>query len=341
MSAVAEPIVAVLNPGPQPAGAACNTRASDTVASLQTVTKRYRNGVVALDGLSLELRRGEIVALLGPNGAGKSTAVKLLMGLSAPTAGQARIFGADPRFAGNRQRTGIMLQVGRAPEMLRVREHIEIMRGYYPRPLPFAEIVRAAGLEGIESRMFGQLSGGQKQCVLFALALAGDAELIFLDEPTVGLDIEARRLLWAQIRSLRARGKTVLLTTHYLEEADALADRIVVINKGRVVCVGTPEQVKSMGAGTMPAGNAPGVGTSSSRAAGVKLLKFETTLPQESLLRLAGVERVDANGVRVTVTSTAPERTLRELLALDPELRGLEIQSPALEDAFLALTSQD
>jgi ABC-2 type transport system ATP-binding protein len=207
--------------------------------------------------------------------------------------------------------------------------------------LPFAEIVRAAGLEGIESRMFGQLSGGQKQRVLFALALAGDADLIFLDEPTVGLDIEARRLLWAQIRSLRARGKTVLLTTHYLEEADALADRIVVINKGRVVGGGTPAEVKSMGAGTTAAGSAPGVGTSSSRAAGVKLLKFETTLPQESLLRLAGVERVEANGARVTVTSTAPESTLRELLALDPELRGLEIQSPALEDAFLALTSQD
>ena len=334
MSAFAEPIAAVLNQSSQ------TLAATDVVASLQAVTKRYRNGVVALDGLSLKLRRGEVVALLGPNGAGKSTAVKLMMGLTSATAGVVRIFGADPRFAGNRLRTGVMLQVGRAPEMLRVREHVEIMRRYYPRPLPFTEIVRAAGLEGIEGRMFGQLSGGQKQRVLFALALAGDADLIFLDEPTVGLDIEARRLMWAQIRSLRARDKTVLLTTHYLEEADALADRIVVINKGRVVCAGTPAEVKSMGAGAA-ASSVSDTGRLRPSVAGVKLLKFETSLTRESLLNLAGVERVESDGARVTVTSSAPELTLRELLALDSELRGLEVQSPALEDAFLALTSQD
>ncbi|HEY5382846.1 MAG TPA: ABC transporter ATP-binding protein [Acidobacteriaceae bacterium] len=334
MSAFAEPIAAVLSQSSH------ISIATDVVASLQAVTKRYRNGVVALDGLSLELQRGEIVALLGPNGAGKSTAVKLMMGLTSATAGVVRIFGADPRFAGNRLRTGVMLQVGRAPEMLRVREHVEIMRGYYPRPLPFAEIVRAAGLEGIEERMFGQLSGGQKQRMLFALALAGDPDLIFLDEPTVGLDIEARRLMWAQIRSLRARGKTVLLTTHYLEEADALADRIAVINKGRMVCAGTSAEVKSMGAGTAASG-VSGTGRLPPNMAGVKLLKFETSLTRESLLNLAGVERVESDGARVTVTSSAPELTLRELLALDPKLCGLEVQAPALEDAFLALTSQD
>ena len=207
-----------------------------------------RNGVVALDNLSLHLRRGEIVALLGPNGAGKSTAVKLMLGLTAPTSGSVRIFGADPRDPAARTRTGAMLQVGRAPHMLRVREHITMFRSYYPNPMPYADIVKAAGLEGIEDRMFGQLSGGQKQRMLFALALAGDPDLIFLDEPTVGLDIEARRGLWAQIRALAARGKTVLLTTHYLEEADALAHRIIVINKGRVICEGTPAEVKSFGA---------------------------------------------------------------------------------------------
>lgn len=332
MSTVAEPIATIS--GHDPKVTFVN---SNVVASLQAITKRYRKDVVALDGLSLELRRGEVIALLGPNGAGKSTVVKLMMGLISPTAGVVRIFGADPRFAGNRLRTGVMLQVGRAPEMLRVREHIEVMRGYYPRPLAFAEIVRAAGLEGIEGRMFGQLSGGQKQRTLFALALAGDADLIFLDEPTVGLDIEARRLMWAQIRSLRARGKTVLLTTHYLEEADALADRIVVINKGRVVCTGTPAEVKSIGAGATSSGSSEGRAST----AGVKLLRFETSLAREDLLHLAGVERVEADGVRITLTSSMPENTLRELLALDPELRGLEVQSPALEDAFLALTSQD
>lgn len=313
-------------------------QAKCAAASLHVVTKRYGNGVVALDRVSLELRTGEIIALLGPNGAGKSTAVKLMMGLTSPTEGEARVFGGDPRFAGNRLRTGVMLQVGRAPEMLRVREHIEIMRGYYPRPLRLGEIVRAAGLEGIEQRMFGQLSGGQKQRVLFALALAGDPDLIFLDEPTVGLDIEARRRMWAEIRLLRSRGKTVLLTTHYLEEADALADRIIVLNKGRVICEGSPEEVRATAAAQS---NPAEQRESHSNLPVVKLLSFQTRLHREQILNMAGVQKVEARGSTVTVTTSAPESTLRELLALDTELRGLEVRSPALEDAFLTLTTKD
>ena len=303
----------------------------DTVASLSTITKRYSNGVVALDGLSLDLRRGEVVALLGPNGAGKSTAVKLMMGLSTPTSGSVRIFGADPRNAAARIRTGVMLQVGRAPEMLRVREHLTVFRGYYPNPMPYADLVKAAGLEGIENRMFGQLSGGQKQRVLFAISLAGDPDLIFLDEPTVGLDIEARRGMWAQIRSLADRGKTVLLTTHYLEEADALAHRIVVINKGRVVCEGTPAEVKSIGAGLSTA--------SGDATRDVKIIRCTTTLTGNHLLAMPGVSTVELYGKTTVITSTQPESTLREMLALDQQLHSLEVQSPALEDAFLALTS--
>ena len=305
------------------------TTGSPAVATLSHITKRYANGVLALDDLSLTLHRGEIVALLGPNGAGKSTAVKLLMGLSAPTSGAVRIFDADPRHAATRLRTGVMLQVGKAPEMLRVREHINIFRGYYPTPVPYADLVRAAGLEGIESRMFGQLSGGQKQRALFALALAGDPDLVFLDEPTVGLDIEARRGMWAEIRSLAARGKTVLLTTHYLEEADVLANRIVVINKGRVICEGTPAEVKSLGAGT--------AGAITSRT--LKIIRCFTDLPKATLLAIPGVTSADLNGNLTSISSTQPERSLRELLALDPNLHSLEVQSPALEDAFLALTS--
>lgn len=311
-------------------------QAKCAAASLHEVTKRYSNGVIALDRVSLELRSGEIVALLGPNGAGKSTAVKLMMGLTSPTEGEVRVFGGDPRFAGNRLRTGVMLQVGRAPEMLRVREHVEIMRGYYPRPLPFSEIVRAVGLEGIEERMFGQLSGGQKQRVLFALALAGDPDLIFLDEPTVGLDIEARRRMWAEIRSLRSRGKTVLLTTHYLEEADALADRIIVLNKGRVICEGSPAEVRAAASQL----GSPELDESRSLLPNVKLLSFQTQLSRDQILNLAGVQKVEANDAGVIVTTSAPESTLRELLALDPELRGLDVRSPALEDAFLTLTTK-
>jgi ABC-2 type transport system ATP-binding protein len=295
------------------------------VASLENVTKRYSNGVVALDGLSLQLKPGEIVALLGPNGAGKSTAVKLMMGLSSATSGNVSIFGADPRQTAARLRTGVMLQIGRAPEVLRVREHINIFRGYYPQPMPYTEIIKAAGLEGIEERMFGQLSGGQKQRVLFGIALAGDPDLIFLDEPTVGLDIEARRAMWAAIRSLAARGKTVLLTTHYLEEADALAHRIVVINKGKVVCEGTPAEVKSLGGGN--------------GSRNVKLIRCATTLAVGLLQAIPGVTQVDISDGVAQITSTTPEATLRELLALDQGLHSLEVASPALEDAFLALTS--
>jgi ABC-2 type transport system ATP-binding protein len=313
-----------------PTTAVPSPAAHDTIASLTHITKRYGNSVLALDDLSLSLRRGEIVALLGPNGAGKSTAVKLMMGLSSPTSGSVRIFGADPRQTATRLRTGVMLQVGKAPEMLRVREQVNIFRGYYPNPMAYADIVHAAGLQGIEERMFGQLSGGQKQRTLFALALAGDPDLIFLDEPTVGLDIEARRGMWAQIRSLAARGKTVLLTTHYLEEADALSHRIVVINKGRVVCEGTPAEVKSLGSAT--AGNSTG--------RNLKIIRCATSLATATILAIPGVTGAEISGTLTKITSTQPEATLRELLALDLSLHSLEVQSPALEDAFLALTAE-
>lgn len=307
--------------------------AGPAVATLRNLTKRYANGVVALDNISLELRRGEIVALLGPNGAGKSTAVRLLMGLSAPTSGEVRVFGADPQETSTRLRTGVMLQVGRAPEMLKVREHLAMFRSYYAAPASVASLVRAAALDGLEDRMFGQLSGGQKQRVLFALALAGNPDLIFLDEPTVGLDIEARRAMWLQIRALRDAGKTVLLTTHYLEEADALADRIIVISKGRVVREGTSAEIKSAGAARN--------GGIVSASVAVKIIRCITTLTSEHLLAMPSVDSCTEENGHVVITSSAPESTLREMLALDQQLHSLEVQSPALEDAFLALTRND
>jgi ABC-2 type transport system ATP-binding protein len=300
----------------------------EPVASLNYVTKRFPNGILALDNLCLTLRRGEVVALLGPNGAGKSTAVKLLMGLSSPTAGIVSIFGADPRKHTARLRTGVMLQGGRAPEMLRVREHIEIFRGYYPSPMAYADIIELAGLGDIESRLFGQLSGGQKQRVLFAIALAGDPDLIFLDEPTVGLDIKSRRAMWAQIELLATRGKTVLLTTHYLEEADSLAQRIVVIDKGRIVCQGTPAEVKSLGS----------LASGATKSGTVKIIRCATTIPTHALLNIPGVTSATVNGEFTTILASQPEKALRELLALDTSLHSIDVQSPRLEDAFLALT---
>ena len=287
------------------------------IAALTDITKRYGT-TVALDGLSLSLCRGEVVALLGPNGAGKSTAVKLLLGLIAPTSGTTRVFGSDPRKTITRTRVGAMLQVARVTETLRVREHLDLFRSYYPHPLPVADILRIAQLQGIENRLFSQLSGGQRQRLLFALAICGDPDLIFLDEPTVGLDIEARRALWQQIRSLSAQGKTVLLTTHYLEEADALAHRVIVVNKGRVISEGTPTEIK--------------------RNSGGRSIRCHTRLSREFLCTLPGVTNVEYNEGTVVVTASEAETVVREMLLRDETLSGLEVASPALEDAFLALT---
>src|SRR5215472_15799043 len=223
-------------------------RRAAVIANLEGVSKNYGN-VCALRSVDFQVRAGEVVAMLGPNGAGKTTAVKLLLGLLQPNSGKARVFGGDPTNPENRMRTGAMLQVGRVPETLRVREHIDLFSTYYERPMASSEVLSVAGLENLKNRKFGDLSGGQKQRVLFALAICGNPDLLFLDEPTVGLDVEARRGFWEQIRKLVALGKTVLLTTHYLEEADALADRIVVINKGSVVAEGTPETIKATTAG--------------------------------------------------------------------------------------------
>jgi ABC-2 type transport system ATP-binding protein len=214
------------------------------VAELRRVTKRYGE-VEALRGIDLSLGRGELLALLGPNGAGKTTAVRILLGLAEPTAGDATLFGHHPASPEAKMRRGALLQVAKVPETLKVREHIELFSSYYRNPLPFAETVAAAGLRGIENRLFGDLSGGQKQRVLFALAICGNPELLFLDEPTVGLDVESRRTLWGHIRGFVKRGGSVLLTTHYLEEADALAHRVAVIDRGRIAAEGSPAEIKA------------------------------------------------------------------------------------------------
>ncbi|HEX7708888.1 MAG TPA: ABC transporter ATP-binding protein [Thermoanaerobaculia bacterium] len=212
-------------------------------AQFTSVSKTY-GSIKALNDFDLTIQRGELVALLGSNGAGKTTAVRILLGLSRPTAGQIALFGSDPREAASRSRLGAVLQSARVPETLRVREHIHLFSSYYPAPLPMAQILEIAGLEGIERRKYGELSGGQQKRVLFALAICGNPDLLVLDEPTVGLDVTARRGLWKQIRAFVELGRSVLLTTHYLAEAEALADRVVVIDRGRAVATGTPAEIR-------------------------------------------------------------------------------------------------
>jgi ABC-2 type transport system ATP-binding protein len=289
------------------------------VASLHEVTKKF-GGQVALDRFSLQLRAGEVVALLGPNGAGKTTAVRLLLGLSEANAGEVKIFGGNPRDRASRMRLGAMLQVGRMPETLRVREHLQLFSSYYPHPRPLDELLAVAGLEGLKERLFGTLSGGQQQRVLFALALCGNPDLICLDEPTLGMDVEARRSMWEQVRKLAAMGKTILLTTHYLEEADALASRIVVIQKGKVIAEGTPEQLKT--------------------ADGSRAIRCITSLRPSVISAIPGVSSVGQDGDAVLVRTPTPEAVLRIMLQRDETLSGLEVRVTALEDAFLALTNQ-
>lgn len=288
------------------------------VATLESVVKRYGE-TQALRGLDLTLRRGDVVALLGPNGAGKTTAVRLLLGLIAPNAGKVRVLGRDPRAAGARTRIGALLQVARVPEALTVREHLDLFRSYYPRPLAAAEVIRRAGLQGIENRRFGDLSGGQKQRALFGLAICGDPDLVFLDEPTVGMDLPSRRQLWEEIRRLAAAGKSVLLTTHYLEEADTLASRIVVIDQGRLLREGTPAEIKHGVCG--------------------RRIRCITRLAPEHLRALPSVISTHQDRDAVVIYAEHPEQVLRHLLLADESLQGLEVSAAPLEDAFLALTA--
>lgn len=294
--------------------------AGPIAAQLKGVSKNYGE-VRALRDVSLDVHAGEVVSVLGPNGAGKTTAVKLLLGLAGANAGVVNVFGGDPRNPKNRLRTGAMLQVARVPETLRVKEHVDLFSSYYPKPLPLAETLEAAGLTEIANRKFGALSSGQKQRVLFALAICGDPDLIFLDEPTVGLDVEARRVLWEEIRKLVSRGKTVLLTTHYLQEADALADRVVVINKGEIIAEGTPAEIKSRTAG--------------------KQIRCVSSLPIASVCSIPGVLEVRADREGIVISTTVPDDVLRELFMRDSRLSRIEVISAGLEEAFLALTQDN
>ncbi len=288
------------------------------LAELRGASKAFGE-VQALTELDFAIAPGEVVAVLGPNGAGKTTTVKLLLGLLRPDAGSARVFGAEPTSRSVRVRVGTMLQVGEVPQFLKVREHIELFRSYYPDPMPLDRILAAAGLKEVADRLSRDLSGGQRQRLMFALAICGDPELLFLDEPTVGLDVAARRSFWATIREFVARGRSILLTTHYLEEADALADRIVLLDHGRQVADGTPRAIKSR----------------FSR----RRIRCRTRLSDARLEALPGARAVTRHDDRtVTLVSETPESTLRVLLHEDPSLSELEVAGVGLEEAFLSLT---
>ena len=291
------------------------------VVSFENVSKHY-GSLKAVDGLSLDLRPGETVALLGPNGAGKSTSLDMLLALRKPTSGKIRMFGSDPYHAVKSGQVGAMLQSGGLMPEVTVRELVTLVAGLHPRPVPVDTTLRRAGLESVADQRVDRLSGGQTQRVRFALAIVGECDLIVLDEPTTAMDVETRQRFWAQMKEEVAEGKTLLFATHYLEEADQAADRILVINRGRLLADGTPAEIKSR--------------------AGAKQLSFRLQNVHEPfLLSLPGLVSLDLRGDIVHIQSSDSDKTLYAVLDAGYRPSDIEVSGLGLEQAFLAITAED
>ncbi len=282
------------------------------------VSKSF-GAVRAVETLDLEIGVGETVALLGLNGAGKSTSLGMPLGLIRPSAGSVRVFGDLPDAAVRKGMVGAMLQNGALVAGLTVRELVEFVRTLYPEPLPATEILALASLTDLARRRADQLSGGQAQRVRFALAIAGAPRLLVLDEPTAAMDVESRRSFWTSMREYAAGGRTILFATHYLEEADENADRVIVIAKGRVVADGNAQQIKA--------------------AAGGRTIRFTIgDQPMAGFDTLPGVTGVEVRGGSVQLRTSDPDQTVRALYASDINVRDLEVKGADLVDAFVSLT---
>lgn len=307
------------SPGPGPD--------DDLPVRVERVTRRF-DATVALDDVSLDVHRGEIVGLLGPNGAGKTTLLNLVSGVRRPDAGTVRLFGRDPRDAVARVRLGTTPQETGLPATLRVGEVAAFVAGHYPDPMPVGELLETFGLTDLARRQTGGLSGGQKRRLAVALAMAGRPDLVLLDEPTTGLDVDARHVLWDALRSFHARGVTVVVTSHYLEEIEALAERVVVVDHGRVLADGSLREV---------------VGRVALRRVTVSLDDDDAPSSAARLDALAGVVRRDtdpATGRHVLLTPDA-DALVRELVTAAVPFHDLEVRSASLEEAFLSLTREE
>ena len=298
-----------------------NHTGTGPIVSFENVSKHY-GSLKAVDGLSLELRPGETVALLGPNGAGKSTSLDMLVALRKPTSGKIRMFGKDPYHAVKAGQVGAMLQSGGLMPEVTVRELVTLVTGLHPRPEQVATTLRRAGIEKIADQRVDRLSGGQTQRVRFALAIVGECPLIVLDEPTTAMDVETRRTFWASMKEEVAEGKTLLFATHYLEEADQAADRVLVINRGRLLADGSPAEIKER--------------------AGAKRLSFRLdNVNEQFLLGLPGLVSLDVRNDLVQIQSKDSDETLYALLDAGYRPREVEIGGLGLEQAFLAITAED
>jgi ABC-2 type transport system ATP-binding protein len=287
-------------------------------ASLHGIHKRY-GALTALDGVDLELQPGRVLALLGPNGAGKSTVVSLLLGLQRADAGQALLFGQSPQDIAVRRRVGVMLQSAALPDTLSVGELLTQTRGYYADALSVADCLAIAGLEGLLGRRYGKLSGGQQRRVQFVLAICGRPQVLFLDEPTTGMDIQGRRQLWTAIGDRAAAGCAVLLTTHYLEEAEALADDVAVLQAGHIVARGSVAQIRA--------------------SVLQRCIRAQTDLDADAIARWPGVHSARRDGAAIEIQAEPAEPIVARLLQADPQLHDLEVRRAGLADAFLAITA--
>jgi ABC-2 type transport system ATP-binding protein len=289
------------------------------LAEMNGVKKRFGR-VAALDGLDLEVRPGELLALLGPNGAGKTTSISLMLGLQRPDAGSVRLFGRSPQLVDTRRDAGVMMQEAALAPELRVREHLDMVASYYPDPLTPEAVMEITHTTALADRPYSKLSGGQKRQVQFGLALCGRPRLLFLDEPTVGLDIQAREMVWATLRDRVNAGVSIVLTTHYLEEAEALADRVVVLAKGRMVAAGTVSEIRSLVVR--------------------KRIRCRTSLTPEQVGAWPDVQSVSCDQQGLFLTATNAENVVRRLLEADVDLQDLEVQRAGLAEAFTELTQE-
>lgn len=287
-------------------------------AQLVAATKKY-GAVEALKGVSLDIELGDVVAMLGPNGAGKTTSISLLLGLRKPTSGKALLFGLDPTDLDARSRVGVMLQESGIPAMLKVREIVDLFRCYYAKPMASDRAIAMAGLEEKAGALVKELSGGQRQRLYFALAVCGDPEVLFLDEPTVGMDVEGRRSFIDRIAEFANLGRTVVLTTHYLEEADQLAKRVIVIDRGVVIADASPQEIKSKVAG--------------------KRVRFTAPTLTDKDLEGLPITTSTISDQKVQLLTNQPETVLRELFRRAIEISDLEVSGADLEDAFISLTT--
>jgi ABC-type multidrug transport system ATPase subunit/peptidoglycan/LPS O-acetylase OafA/YrhL len=299
---------------PQPA-----STAGGAVAQLRGITKRF-GAVTALNAIDLELRRGELLAVLGPNGAGKSTAISLWLGLIEADAGEVTLLGGDPQDVARRRGLGVMMQDVDLPKELHARELVALASSYYSNPLEVDETLRRAGISQFADRRYGRLSGGQKRQAQFAVAICGRPKVLFLDEPTVGLDIQARLAMWKSIRALLADGCSIVLTTHYLEEAEALADRVAVIAKGRVIASGSVDDLRALVA--------------------LRQISCESSLTAAEVRSWPGVVDVTLEDQKLRITATDAEDVVRRLLAADARLARLEVRQAGLNEAFNELTRE-